>query len=171
MIETKRLIIRYPKMKDLKDIYEFSKLKEVGPNAGWTEHKNIKDTKVVLKYNISQKDVYVIEYKENKKVIGLISFINISVLEKVYELGYVLHPNYWNLGIMNEVVKDFLSYIINEKQVNKIITGHTKDNIASKKIILNNGFIFDYIDYNPKYDNENIKEVHMYKLINKGEDV
>lgn len=170
MIETKRLIIRYPNMKDLKDIYDFSKSKDVGPNAGWIEHKTIKDTKVVLKYNISQKDVYAIEYKENNKVIGLISFLKQSVLNNEYELGYVLHKDYWDLGIMSEAISEFIKFVFKNFKVNTIITGHSEDNIASKRIILNNGFKFKYVDNNPKYENKNIKKVYMYELKNEGVD-
>lgn len=169
MIETKRLKIRYPKMKDLKDVYEFSKSKDVGPNAGWLEHKSIKDTKVVLKYNISKKDVYAIEYKENSKVIGLVSLIKMSYFEDEYELGYVLNKDYWNKGIMSEAINIFIDYAFNTLNIKKIITGHSPDNIASKKIIINNGFKFKYINNKPMYENKNIKEVYMYELLNSKE--
>lgn len=169
-MKTKRIYIRKIKKKDLKDVYEISKSNIVGPSAGWLPHKSIEDTKMFLNYSIKQNDLYAIVLNETKKVIGMISFLNLSIykndLEKTYELGYVLNEKYWNLGYMSEAIKIFINYAFNKLKVNKIISSHTKENIASKKILLNNNFKFTHIDNNPMFEVKEIKQVYMYELIN-----
>lgn len=166
-METERLIIRKPLITDLDDFYEFAKSPNVGPLAGWNYHKSKKESLNELKRYIASTEYYMIYLKNEDKVIGSISLINESVINKHlnnFELGYVLNENYWNKGYMSEAVKEIIRYAFNDLKANKIVTGHSDDNLVSKKIILNNNFKYKYTDNNPLYENRNIKKVIMYEL-------
>lgn len=39
-LNTERLLLRKWEETDLKDLYEYAKCEDVGPNAGWPPHKN-----------------------------------------------------------------------------------------------------------------------------------
>ena len=41
MIETKRLVLRPVQEEDESDIFEYSRNKNVGPNAGWKPHESV----------------------------------------------------------------------------------------------------------------------------------
>ena len=98
--------------------------------------------------------------KKNNKLIGTIGLhkritsINGKNIE-MDELGYVLNDKYWNLGIMTETVKEFLEYVFLIKKIKTLYCGHKLSNIASKRIIIKNGFEFSHFHTVPKLsDNE-----------------
>lgn len=168
-IITDRLIIRKPSMNDVDDIYEYAKTEYVGPIAGWLPHKSIIETKLIVKKFIKSKDIWVIELKELKKVIGTISLTVRSftdVVNETLELGYAISHLFWNKGYGSEAAKAMIDFAFNNLEVKKLICSHDESNIASKKIILKNGFKLVKIDDNPKYSSNIIKRVYIYELLN-----
>ncbi|MBZ2147941.1 GNAT family N-acetyltransferase [Streptococcus gordonii] len=74
--------------------------------------------------------------------------INLSVLEndqKTAELGYRIGENVTNLGYASEAVKLVLDKAFTTYGLNRIIAGTATDNLASKRVILKNGFTFSKI--------------------------
>lgn len=61
------------------------------------------------------------------------------------ELGYMLLPDYWGKGIGSEVAKMLIEKAKEEKQINKITAIIDPNNIASRKILVNSGFISDMV--------------------------
>ena len=61
------------------------------------------------------------------------------------ELGYMLLPSYWGKGIGSEVAKLLIEKVKEERQLNKIIAIIDPNNIPSRKILINNGFISDKV--------------------------
>src|SRR5690554_1308512 len=168
-IKTERLILRKPKLKDAKDIFEYSKTEFVGPIAGWLPHKDINETKSIIKQFIKSEDVWIIELKNEKKAIGTISLTTKSYLDlinDIYELGYAINHNYWRQGLASEATKAMIDYAFKDLRLKKLICAHDESNLASKKIILNNKFELFKIDDNPKYSSEKIKKVYIYELYN-----
>lgn len=79
---------------------------------------------------------------------ALVGRINLSVLEndqKTAELGYRIGENYTNLGYASEAVRLVLDKAFNNYGLNKIIAGTATDNLASKRVLLKNGFTFSKI--------------------------
>ena len=73
--ETKRFLIREVMEKDLYDMYEYSKIREVGYNAGWEPHISLSYTKEVIKmfrkkYLYSELGIFAIVIKQTGKMIG-----------------------------------------------------------------------------------------------------
>lgn len=56
------------------------------------------------------------------------------------ELGYMLLPDYWGKGIGSEIAKLLIDKAKESKQINKIIAIIDPNNIASRKILIKNGF-------------------------------
>ena len=78
----------------------------------------------------------------------MVGRIDLSVLEndqKTAELGYRIGGNYTNLGYVNEAVKLVLDKAFHAYGLNKIIAGTATDNLASKRVLLKNGFTFSKI--------------------------
>lgn len=61
------------------------------------------------------------------------------------ELGYMLLPDYWGKGIGSEVAKMLIEKAKAENQINKITAIIDPNNIASRKILINNGFNSDIV--------------------------
>ena len=78
----------------------------------------------------------------------MVGRINLSVLgsdRKTAELGYRIGENYTNLGYASEAVKLVLDKAFHTYGLNKIIAGTATDNLASKRVLLKNGFTFSKI--------------------------
>lgn len=56
------------------------------------------------------------------------------------EIEYMLMPDYWEKGYGSEIVRELLKKVEGAKGIYKVIAITDPDNLASKKILLNNGF-------------------------------
>ena len=75
----------------------------------------------------------------------MVGRINLSVLgsdRKTAELGYRIGENVTNLGYASEAVKLVLDRAFSTYGLNRIIAGTATDNLASKRVLLKNGFTF-----------------------------
>ena len=75
----------------------------------------------------------------------MVGRINLSVLgsdRKTAELGYRIGENYTNLGYASEAVNLVLDKAFHTYGLNRIIAGTAMDNLASKRVLLKNGFTF-----------------------------
>lgn len=84
----------------------------------------------------------IIEPKEGK-MIGQVDFHTINHRKKCGELGFILHKDYWNRGIMTSVVKDMIQLGFEYLGLNKILIGHVRENIASQRVIFKSGFSYE----------------------------
>lgn len=141
----KRVLVRDLSFRDFDDYYEYAVRPEVGPNAGWKPIPNEETARRVLSGLIISKDVYAIEWLENHKMIGTISIYNYGIRKYKYvkQLGFSLNNDYWNRGIMTEVVKLVIDYIFLKTDCEVLEVGHHSDNYQSKRVIEKCGFIYD----------------------------
>ena len=94
----------------------------------------------------TNRDVYMHLIRDAQGV--MIGRINLSVLESdrnTAELGYRIGENYTNLGYASEAVRLVLDKAFNNYGLNRIIAGTATDNLASKRVLLKNGFTFSKI--------------------------
>lgn len=91
----------------------------------------------------TNRDVYMHLIRDSQGV--MVGRINLSVLEnnrKTVELGYRIGENVSNLGYASEAVKLVLDKAFNTYALNKIIAGTARDNLASQRVNIKNGFTF-----------------------------
>lgn len=145
ILHTDRLILRNFNIDDLDDVFEYAKIEEIGLNAGWLPHRNKEDSLNILNMFIKDNLTFAIVYKENKKVIGSISLSKDKMRPGVNckVLGYVLSKDYHNKGIMTEAVNEILKYGFLMLNLSIISVSHFTDNIASKRVIEKNGFLYE----------------------------
>lgn len=145
-IETKRLILRELKRSDAPAIYEYAIDSRVGPMAGWEPHNTIEDTYRFIDYAIKKREfgqpgIFVIELKKEHKVIGTIEIH--SYQEYKAEIGFVLHPSYWNQGLITEAAKAVIVYGMEILQLDRLTYCHFPHNLASKRVCEKLGFQFE----------------------------
>lgn len=143
-IETFRTILRNFKESDLCDLFDYCSQEGVGEPAGWLRHKSLEQTAKKLDEFINAKNQFAIVYKENNKVIGHIGINADSENSKpdTKELGFVLNKDYWNLGIMTEVLYAVLGYAFST-DVEYVYACCFQTNAASKRLIEKCGFMFE----------------------------
>ena len=153
-LETDRVIIRDITILDAPDIYEYAKNENVSKTAGFKAHESIDETISIID-TILKLDTYAIVYKKNNKVIGTICLQ--KKLDDIYEIGYSLGEEYWNNGIMTEVIKEILKYAFMEKNAYEIDAGCFLNNLSSQRVLIKCGFKFmgihekDFLNYDHKY--------------------
>lgn len=150
-IETERLCLRYWEESDAEVLYEMAKDPDVGPACGWQPHKDIEETKTVLKNILMNDWTYAIVLKETGAVIGLISHGSNQVSrrcenENQVEIGFWLGKAYWGNGYMPEACKQVIKYCFENLQVEKVWCGHSITNEKSKRVQEKCGFKFAYLD-------------------------
>ena len=89
------------------------------------------------------RDVYMHLIRDSQGV--MVGRINLSVLDgdrKTAELGYRIGENVTNLGYASEAVRLVLDKAFTTYGFNRIIAGTARDNLASQRVLLKNGFTF-----------------------------
>lgn len=145
-METSRLILRELQRTDEADLFEYAKLPNVGPLAGWKPHEKLSETTDFINYAIRKKEysqpgVYSIIYKEDMKMIGTIEIH--SYKEQKGAIGFVLHPDYWNKGIITEASKAVIIYGMEILELKRLEYCHFPHNLGSKRVCEKLGFTFE----------------------------
>lgn len=148
LIHTKRLILRPLRITDKEAIYDYAKLPNVGPLAGWEPHESIKNTEDFINYALRKKEygqpgVYSIILKDTGKMIGTIEIH--SYKEQKGAIGFVIHPNYWNKGYITEAAKAMIIYAMEILELKRLEYCHFPHNFASKRVCEKLGFKFEGI--------------------------
>ena len=100
----------------------------------------------------------------------MVGRINLSVLEddrKTAELGYRIGENVTNLGYASEAVRLVLDKAFNNYGLNRIIAGTAMDNLASKRVLLKNGFTFIRIIENDLQINNEWVHTAVFEITNR----
>lgn len=167
-LQTERLILRSWTLEDLDDFYEYAKNDNVGPNAGWKPHSSKEESEKILKSFIKNNEVWAIEYKENKKVIGSIGLhkdeMRTGINGKM--LGYVLSEDYWSRGIMTEAAKRVMEYAFTDEKLDILSVYHFRFNDRSKGVIKKCGFKYEgTLRKGQKLFNGEIVDLVLYSML------
>lgn len=143
MLETDRLILRPVEDSDLDDLFNNWSSDLITPKyLTFKTHTSKKQTEKFienLKKSCKNNDFqWVIEYKENHQVIGVISGTH-SYKYKCIELGYSISSKYFNNGFMTEALKKISDYLLYDLNYNVIEAIIPSKNIASIKVAQNIG--------------------------------
>lgn len=147
-IETQRLILRQMRVSDAKDMYEYARLPEVSKYLLWAPHDSLDYTKSYLKqveaaYKSNDFHDFGVILKSNNKLIGTCGFANLDMANFRGEVGYVLNPEYWGMGIAAEAVNAVLRLGFDIMGLNRIEARYMVDNINSRKVMEKCGMTFE----------------------------
>jgi RimJ/RimL family protein N-acetyltransferase len=137
-IQTKRLLLRRPKLSDAKSIfYRYSQDNEVVKHLTWSPHKNIEETEQFIQYCLSKIDsgkafIWTIQ-KDNEK--GVIGMIEARIRGHIAEMGYVLMRDEWGKGYMSEIVSHVIDYVFKHSEVIRIQAYCDVENLGSAKVM------------------------------------
>lgn len=148
-LNTPRLRLRPFTTADTADVYEYARLPQVGPIAGWQPHQSPEESREIIRTVFSAPGVFAMELRENGKVIGSVGFVgNHPAGESAAcpddEVGYALHPRYWGRGLAPEAVEAVLQYGFLERGLSRIWCGHYADNWRSARVIRKCGFRYQF---------------------------
>lgn len=103
----------------------------------------------------------------NGKAVGNIGIMpGKDIYCKTAELGYWLGQDYWNMGIMSQVIRDFTNYCFNTLKINRIFARVFEDNLPSSRVLQNAGYTFQCILKNEILKKGKVKNALLYDQIN-----
>lgn len=144
-LKTERLKLTMFSMGDAKDLYEYAKNPNVGPHAGWSPHRDIEESKNVIRTIFLPSQAWAIRLKGSNKVIG-----SIGLEEDRFrpggnskELGYSLSEDYWHQGIMTEAAMEILRYAFVERGLDQVGICTGLNNKRSQRVIEKCGFKYE----------------------------
>jgi len=143
VMETERLILRPIVESDAEAIFEYCKNENVGPNAGWKPHADMEETREVMKTVFLYKEnVFGIELKEAKKIIGSIGLVPDPKRqnESTRMLGYAIGEDYWGKGYTTEAAQALITFGFEQLELDLISAYCYPFNERSKRVIEKCGF-------------------------------
>jgi len=148
VLETTRLILRPIEQKDAPSVFAYATHPLVGPNAGWKPHESISEAEKFIDYCIKKREFgqpgnYSIVLKETNDMIGTIEVH--SYKEHKGEIGFVLHPDYWNKGYITEAAKMVIIYAFEILELERLSYNHFLGNERSKRVCEKLEFQFEGI--------------------------
>ena len=149
-LHSERLLFRKMCKRDAADMYDYAKRPEVTRYLLWREHPDLTYTKRYLAYVEtcyragSFFDFAVVE-RESGRMIGTCGFTRFDFANNAAEIGYVLHPEYWNRGLASEAVRTILQYGFETLGLHRIEARYMKDNLASRRVMEKCGMHFEGI--------------------------
>ncbi|QRR01101.1 GNAT family N-acetyltransferase [Dyadobacter sandarakinus] len=78
---------------------------------------------------------------DRRSPIGTIGFHTIDKSNHRAEIGYMIHPDYWNQGLMKEAVDRVISYGFDTLGLHSIEAKIHPENTASERLLLKLGFV------------------------------
>jgi putative acetyltransferase len=173
-LETERLILRPIKDSDARDTFEYCKNPNVGPAAGWEPHKNIEDTRRIMKeIFIGKENIFGIVLKSSGKIIGSIGLHTDPHRRhnpRALMLGYAMSECCWGKGLMTEAARAIIEYGFRELPIDLISCTCYSFNSRSRRVIQKCGFEYEGClrQAAKRYDGK-ILDVECYSLLNKNE--
>jgi ribosomal-protein-alanine N-acetyltransferase len=82
-----------------------------------------------------------ITVKKENKIIGIIGYHRIEKEHYRAEIGYMLHPQYWNTGLMSEAITKVIDFGFDEMKLHSIEAIIDPGNVVSRKILQKFNFI------------------------------
>ena len=129
ILTTPRLILRPWRTSDLDDLYEYSRVPDLGRMAGWITPEAVEDSEAVLGMFIRGKSTFAIEYRGRAVgSIGVDRYDETHLPEfddmRCREIGYVLSKDLWGQGLMPEAVSEVVRWLFEEQDLDLIVCGH-----------------------------------------------
>jgi len=143
-LETERLVLRGWQKNDIADLFDIMKNPSVS-NGGWKPHSDINTSAEILNDYIKSDDVWAVELKCRKKVIGYIKISpdNNRGKHNAKSISYVLAEDYWGSGYMTEAVKRIVDYVFTDLNADLLSAFHYHDNNKSQRVLEKCGFEYE----------------------------
>ena len=170
IINTERLLLRQVDKTDVNEIFFLRSDEIIMKYLDKAPAKNLDDAyKFIQLISDNEKNnidiTWAIALKGNPKLLGTICFWNIQKEHYRAEIGYVLHPEHWGRGLMQEAITAVLKYGFNIMNLHSVEAQVNPNNTSSIKLLEKNGFIREaYFKENYFYDGKFL-DTAVYSLL------
>lgn len=147
-IETDRLILDQVTPDDLEQLYRIKSNPDVTNRYCRDPHTSMIQTegwiKSIHEGYLERKSIFwKITFRENGALAGSITLWNMELESFEAEVGYELHPDSWNRGIMSEAMKAVLDWAFSSFGLNRVEACPMSVNGPSVSLLLRAGFVLE----------------------------
>jgi [ribosomal protein S5]-alanine N-acetyltransferase len=148
IIETKRLILRAPRMEDSEDIFAaYAQDTEVTRYLVWAPHNSVNETREFLQRVLESKEMagdynWAITLKGDDKLRGM---IGLRVRNFKADAGYVLARELWGKGYMTEALRAVVDFAFTLPGMYRVWALCDVENIGSARVMEKAGMEFEGI--------------------------
>ncbi|WP_163102231.1 GNAT family N-acetyltransferase [Peribacillus alkalitolerans] len=169
-LQTDRLKLRKLTMNDIEDIFTYASDDEVSKYVTWDSHRTLIDTKSYLNFVLGQYEKHQlapwgIELKENPGIIGTIDFVSWQPKHNRAEIGYVLAPSLWGIGLMTEASQALIKFGFEKMDLIRIQARTLLDNKGSQRVLEKSGMIFEGVLRKEIFIKGKHHDVRMFSII------
>ena len=174
VLETERLILRATSLKDAPALFGLRSNKDAMKFIGRPLQKDVQEAEEFITNLIDMQNketciFWIITFKDNpEKLIGNICYWNIKKDHNRAEIGYMLHPDHWQQGIMKEVIQPVIDYGFNTMKLHSIEAHIKPDNAASEALLLSANFIQKGYFKENFFFNGMYTDSAVFSLVNEG---
>jgi len=150
VFETNRLCLRRIDTRDAADMYSYSSREQTSRYLLWLPHRSEYDTKYIIeriKHDYKAGSYYelAVTLLENGKMIGTCGITAFDAQNRVAEIGYVISPDYWGMGLAREAASVLMNFAFCELGVKRVEAKYMKGNENSLKVMEKLGMTFEGI--------------------------
>ena len=147
---TPRLTLRQLSLIDVGDMYEYTSRNDVAKYVTWYPHPDRAYTNDYLHYLSTRYAAgmfydWAIVYEPDCKMVGTCGFTSFNFPADSAEVGYVLNPDYWGKGIMQEALTHVLAFGFERLGLNRIEARYVEENERSRHVMERVGMTFEGI--------------------------
>lgn len=144
-LSTERLLLREITEDDVVDLFKLQSNVQVMKHIA-LPLKTVEDAAAKIKFYqelLSKQEAinWAITLKPDTKLTGIILLKAIDCKNHRAEVGYMLHPDFWRKGIVQEALTCILDFAFNKLHFHSLEAVIDPYNIASEKILEKNGFV------------------------------
>ena len=150
VLVTERLLLRRMEKSDWKDMYEYASDPEVTRYLLWDPHEDPHRTARYLAYVQSRYRAgeffdWAVTDRRSGKMIGTCGFTRFNFEANSAEIGYVLNPRFWHIGIAPEAVRRVMRFGFEELSLHRIEARYMCGNEDSRRVMEKVGMKFEGI--------------------------
>lgn len=150
VLETPRLYLRKMLKRDSTDMYEYASRRDVTEFLLWEPHHSEAYTHKYLSYLQSRYragDFYdwAIVWRDTDKMIGTCGFTRFHMDANAAEIGYVLNPVFWGIGVAPEAVRAVMRFGFRQLNLHRIEARYMIGNNRSRRVMEKVGMTFEGI--------------------------
>jgi [ribosomal protein S5]-alanine N-acetyltransferase len=170
-ISTERLNLREIKHEDAEGVYKLLSNPEVIKHDTFELFTNIKQAEDIIKWfsdEFKQRRAifWGISLKNEPEIIGFCK-CEIEIPKVRADLGYDLRPEYWNMGMMTEVLSKIIDFAFHTLDVNRIEAAVSTENNASIRVLEKSGFVKEGILRERSYWRGSCHDMMMLSILKK----
>jgi ribosomal-protein-alanine N-acetyltransferase len=167
VLETARLLLRELNLDDTKALFSLRTSKEINTFIERNNPKNLSETRAFIDtisniVTTNEGVFWVIQSKQNNELIGTIGLRNFKAENQYAEIGYELHPDYQQVGLMSEAVKEVVNFGFKNLYLSTIEAFTHKNNLSSIALLEKHHFVLQ-----PQKRDKEFEHNRIFKLENK----